>query len=86
MEWGSTVHECEWEGIFCKDVEGRIEELLEVGREDGIKIDVPQRVANRLQLRQRLVSGEVPAEFLLLYYLQHLDLENNRHSSSSRMI
>jgi len=85
LEWGSPVHECEWEGIFCKDVEeledeleGRIEELLEVGREDGIKIDVPQRVANRLELRQRLVSGEVPAEFSLLYYLQHLDLENNK--------
>lgn len=85
LEWGSPVHECEWEGIFCKDVEeleteleGRIEELLDVGREDGIKIDVPQRVANRLELRQRLVSGEVPAEFSLLYYLQHLDLENNK--------
>lgn len=85
LEWGSPVHECEWEGIFCKDVEeledeleGRIEELLEVGREDGIKIDVPQRIANRLELRQRLVSGEVPAEFSLLYYLQHLDLENNK--------
>ncbi|KAL7547444.1 hypothetical protein ACHAWF_010767 [Thalassiosira exigua] len=85
LEWGSPVHECEWEGIYCKDVEdledeleGRIEELLEVGREDGIKIDVPQRVANKLHLRQRLVSGEVPAEFSLLYYLQHLDLENNK--------
>jgi len=85
LEWGSPVHECEWEGIFCKDVEelegeleGRIEELLEVGREDGIKIDVPQRIANKLHLRQRLVSGEVPAEFSLLYYLQHLDLENNQ--------
>lgn len=85
LEWGSPVHECEWEGIFCKDVEeleqqleGRIEELLEVGREDGIKIDVPQRIANKLHLRQRLVSGEVPAEFSLLYYLQHLDLENNK--------
>jgi len=85
LEWGSPVHECEWEGIFCKDVEeleqeleGRIEELLEVGREDGIKIDVPQRVANKLHLRQRLVSGEVPSEFSLLYYLQHLDLENNK--------
>jgi len=79
LEWGSPVHECEWEGIYCKDVEeleeeleGRIDELLEVGREDGIKIDVPQRIANRLELRQRLVSGEVPAEFSLLYYLQHL--------------
>lgn len=85
LEWGSPVHECEWEGITCKDVEeledeleGRIEELLVVGREDGIKIDVPQRVANKLKLRQRLVSGEVPAEFSLLYYLQHLDLENNK--------
>ncbi|KAL9180771.1 hypothetical protein ACHAXT_011224 [Thalassiosira profunda] len=85
LEWLSPVHECEWEGVFCKDVEaleeeleGRIEELLEVGREDGIKIDVPQRVANRLELRQRLVSGEVPSEFSLLYYLQHLDLENNQ--------
>mmetsp|Transcript_5637 Transcript_5637/g.12356 ORF Transcript_5637/g.12356 Transcript_5637/m.12356 type:complete len:684 (+) Transcript_5637:105-2156(+) len=85
LEWGSPVHECEWEGIHCKDVEeledeleGRIEELLEVGREDGIKIDVPQRVANKLHLRQRLVSGEVPAEFSLLYYMQHLDLENNK--------
>ena len=85
LEWGSPVHECEWEGIYCKDVEeleaeleGRIEELLEVGREDGIKIDIPRRIANRLELRQRLVSGEVPAEFSLLYYLQHLDLENNK--------
>mmetsp|Transcript_38701 Transcript_38701/g.93174 ORF Transcript_38701/g.93174 Transcript_38701/m.93174 type:complete len:646 (+) Transcript_38701:92-2029(+) len=85
LEWGSPVHECEWEGIYCKEVEeledeleGRIEELLEVGREDGIKIDVPQRIANKLHLRQRLVSGEVPAEFSLLYYLQHLDLENNK--------
>ena len=85
LEWGSPVHECEWEGIYCKDVEeleaeleGRIDELLEVGREDGIKIDVPQRIANKLHLRQRLVSGEVPAEFSLLYYLQHLDLENNK--------
>jgi len=85
LEWGSPVHECEWEGIFCKEVEeleteldGRIEELLKVGREDGIKIDVPSRVANRLELRQRLVSGEVPAEFSLLYYMQHLDLENNK--------
>lgn len=85
LEWGSPVHECEWEGIFCKDIEdleeelnGRIDELLEVGREDGIKIDVPQRIVNRLELRQRLVSGEVPGEFSLLYYLQHLDLENNQ--------
>ena len=85
LEWGSPVHECEWEGIFCKDVadleeelEGRVDELLEVGREDGIKIDVPQKIINRLELRQRLVSGEVPAEFSLLYYLQHLDLENNQ--------
>mmetsp|Transcript_25412 Transcript_25412/g.45889 ORF Transcript_25412/g.45889 Transcript_25412/m.45889 type:complete len:667 (-) Transcript_25412:363-2363(-) len=85
LEWGSPVHECEWEGITCKPVEeleseleGRIEELLTVGREDGIKIDVPQRVANQLRLRQRLVSGEVPAEFSLLYYMQHLDLENNK--------
>jgi Leucine-rich repeat (LRR) protein len=85
LEWGSPVHECEWEGIYCKDVEeleaeleGRIEELLEVGREDGIKIDVPQRIVNRLELRQRLVTGEVPSEFSLLYYLQHLDLENNQ--------
>jgi len=85
LEWASPVHECEWEGIFCKPVEeleeeleGRIDELLEVGREDGIKIDVPRRVANRLELRQRLVSGEVPAEFSLLYYMQHLDLENNK--------
>jgi hypothetical protein len=85
LEWGSPVHECEWEGVFCKDVEdleseleGRIEELLEVGREDGIKIDVPQRIINRLELRQRLVTGEVPSEFSLLYYLQHLDLENNQ--------
>jgi hypothetical protein len=85
LEWGSPVHECEWEGIYCKDVEeleeelqGRVDELLEVGREDGIKIDVPQRIINRLHLRQRLVSGEVPAEFSLLYYLQHMDLENNK--------
>mmetsp|Transcript_13494 Transcript_13494/g.27578 ORF Transcript_13494/g.27578 Transcript_13494/m.27578 type:complete len:692 (+) Transcript_13494:122-2197(+) len=85
LEWGSPVHECEWEGIFCKDVndleeelQGRVDELLEVGREDGIKIDVPQQIVNRLELRQRLVSGEVPAEFSLLYYLQHLDLENNQ--------
>lgn len=85
LEWGSPVHECEWEGIFCKDVEeleaeleGKIAELLESGREDGVKIDVPQRIINRLELRQRLVSGEVPGEFSLLYYLQHLDLENNQ--------
>eukprot|EP00573_Skeletonema_grethae_P002004 CAMPEP_0201690678 /NCGR_PEP_ID=MMETSP0578-20130828/4055_1 /ASSEMBLY_ACC=CAM_ASM_000663 /TAXON_ID=267565 /ORGANISM="Skeletonema grethea, Strain CCMP 1804" /LENGTH=694 /DNA_ID=CAMNT_0048175725 /DNA_START=96 /DNA_END=2180 /DNA_ORIENTATION=- len=85
LEWGSPVHECEWEGIFCKDVEeleaeleGKISELLESGREDGVKIDVPQRIINRLELRQRLVSGEVPGEFSLLYYLQHLDLENNQ--------
>ena len=85
LEWGSPVHECEWEGITCKPVEdleqelnGRIEELLEVGREDGIKIDVPRRIINKLELRQRLVSGEVPEEFSLLYYLQHLDLENNK--------
>ena len=51
LEWGSPVHECEWEGIFCKDVEdleeeleGRIDELLVVGREDGIKIEFSQRV------------------------------------------
>jgi len=85
LEWGSPVHECEWEGITCKDVEeleaeleGKISELLESGREDGVKIDVPQRIINRLELRQRLVSGEVPGEFSLLYYLQHLDLENNQ--------
>lgn len=85
LEWGSPVHECEWEGITCKNVEeleeelnGRVDEILEAGREDGIKIDVPQRVANKLELRQRLVTGEVPKEFSLLYYLQHLDLENNK--------
>ncbi|KAL7496464.1 hypothetical protein ACHAWT_007144 [Skeletonema menzelii] len=85
LEWGSPVHECDWEGITCKDVEeleaeleGKISELLESGREDGVKIDVPQRIINRLELRQRLVSGEVPGEFSLLYYLQHLDLENNQ--------
>jgi len=84
LEWGSPVHECEWEGIFCKDVEtleteleGRIADL-DSGADEGIKIDVPSRVANRLELRQRLVSGEVPAEFSLLYYMQHLDLENNK--------
>jgi Leucine-rich repeat (LRR) protein len=85
LEWGSPVHECEWEGITCKDVEdlekelkGRVDELLESGEDNGVKIDVPQRVINELHLRQRLVSGEVPAEFSLLYYLQHLDLENNQ--------
>jgi hypothetical protein len=85
LEWGSPVHECEWEGITCKDIEelevelnGKIDELMEVGREDGIKIDVPQKIINKLELRQRLVSGEVPSEFSLLYYLQHLDLENNQ--------
>ena len=85
LEWGSPVHECEWEGIICKDVEvleaelkGRIDELFESGEDNGVKIDVPQRVINELHLRQRLVSGEVPAEFSLLYYLQHLDLENNQ--------
>jgi hypothetical protein len=85
LEWGSPVHECEWEGIICKDVEelekelkGRVDELLDSGEDNGVKIDVPQRVINELHLRQRLVSGEVPAEFSLLYYLQHLDLENNQ--------
>ncbi|KAL7506966.1 hypothetical protein ACHAXN_006585 [Cyclotella atomus] len=85
LEWGSPVHECEWEGVFCKDVEelekeleGRVDELMESGEDNGVKIDVPQRVINELHLRQRLVSGEVPAEFSLLYYLQHLDLENNQ--------
>ena len=85
LEWGSPVHECEWEGIICKDVEtlenelkGRVDELFESGEDNGVKIDVPQRVINELHLRQRLVSGEVPAEFSLLYYLQHLDLENNQ--------
>lgn len=85
LEWGSPVHECEWEGIACKDVEvleaeleGRIDEMLDSGEDNGVKIDVPQRVINELHLRKRLVSGEVPAEFSLLYYLQHLDLENNQ--------
>jgi hypothetical protein len=85
LEWGSPVHECEWEGITCKDVEeleaelnGKIAELMESGRDDGIKIDVPQRIINKMELRQRLVSGEVPSEFSLLYYLQYLDLENNQ--------
>ncbi|KAL3777775.1 hypothetical protein HJC23_008892 [Cyclotella cryptica] len=85
LEWGSPVHECEWEGVVCKNVEeletelkGRVDELLESGEDNGVKIDVPQRVINELHLRQRLVSGEVPAEFSLLYYLQHLDLENNQ--------
>eukprot|EP00956_Cyclotella_meneghiniana_P022414 scaffold42451_cov66-Cyclotella_meneghiniana.AAC.1 len=85
LEWGSPVHKCEWEGIICKDVEvleaelkGRVDELLDSGEDNGVKIDVPSRVINKLHLRQRLVSGEVPAEFSLLYYLQHLDLENNQ--------
>ena len=58
------------------ELEGRVAEVLESGVDKGLKIDVPQRMANRLHLRQRLVAGEVPVEFSLLHYLQHLDLEN----------
>ena len=89
IEWGSPVHECEWEGVYCKNVEdlevelnGRIDEMLQVGRSDGIKIDTPQKIINRLELRQRLVTGVVPSEMSLLYYLQHLDLENNQLSGA----
>ena len=84
LQWWAPVHECDWEGIFCKDVEqieaeleGKFEEVIEAGREEEIKIDIPLRVVNRLQLHQRLVSGDIPSEISLLYYLQHLDLENN---------
>ena len=41
---GATVRECEWEGVYCKDVEeleaeleGKFEEVLEAGREEEKK-------------------------------------------------
>ncbi len=75
QNWGSPVHECEWEEVQCKD---KMDLMYEYGQDDTVWIDdAPQRIVTGLKLSQRL-NGQVPEELSLLSFLQYLDLESNK--------
>lgn len=75
QQWGSPVHECEWEEVQCKD---KLDLIYEYGQDDIVWIDdTPERIVTGLTLSQRL-NGQIPEELSLLSLLQHLDLENNK--------
>ena len=69
----SGVHECEWPGVVCQDIK-EWDRKFALGRADGIQINLPVRMAYRLNLsRRNVIDGEVSPAISLLYYLQHLD-------------
>ncbi|KAK1748705.1 leucine-rich repeat domain-containing protein [Skeletonema marinoi] len=74
-QWGSAVHECEWDEVQCED---KMNLMYEYGQ-DGVAWtdDTPQRIVTGLTLRQRL-GGQIHEELSLLSFLQYLDLENNK--------
>lgn len=80
-QWGSAVHECEWDEVQCKD-KLDLNHEYPVGQDNIVWIDTLQRNVTGLELRQRLSLGQVPEELSLLYFLQYLDLGNNKLSGS----